>query len=354
MVFRQDLEQFINTICVDRFDLDTSTHTQELYEPTGDLSEGLSGDPLYLIKNKEGRLLFIVKAFTGNRDTLQSFSAIMTASNFLYSLNLKQFTFTQPIAFIHLKRDDAHACLVAMEAAEGQSLISMIKSRSVENSLKAAAKLGKALAELNCIQSPNAANFSPYYLEKELLWFTDCVKAISQDPNRFPLNSTSLTESFFRKWKNVLDMPSPFSYIHGDAHPGNVFFNAETGVLTLTDFDRLVYSIDPQKAPAGPSGFEFVFARQSLKFSATAHHFSPEEIEKLDEAFVKNYKEGMGNKFPSQEVLDYYTALFWMRKVYLFATAQKDLMPVMKEQAELQCKMALQNLNRILIEENPS
>lgn len=344
MVFRDDLEAFVAKICLDGYNLQPSSYTIELNQPTGDLTEGLSGVPLFFVRDSKKVLLFVVKAFAGPADTLENFAANMTVCEFLTSLKLKDVYFSCPFAFIKLNKDEHHATLLAFEPAQGESLNVLLKNHALEDALKAVEALGKALAKLNSANADQAKKLSSYYVEKEIHTCSDCIKSISKHPDMFPLDAGTLSRSFLLKWENVRKGPSELGYIHGDAHPGNVFFEKETQHLTLTDLEKLVFSLDPNQLPAGPIAFDFIFARNSLKFSAAAHRISAENIARLDKAFVDSYRSEMKERFPSQQAQDYYTTLFWMRKVYLIATAESNLQPIMQVQVELQRQMAVEYL----------
>lgn len=348
MNFRQDLELFILNVCLERFSHSAASHVIELYQSHGDLTEGLSGDPLFLVKDRNGKLLFVVKAFVDDRDTLENFAAIMTAHKLMESLEFNTFFCTPPIASIRLEREKMHITLIAFEAAQGQSVNSFLKSHAIEIACKAVEAQGCALAELNSIHADQAEHLSIYYIEQATQCLKECLQDIVAFSDQFPLNIQKLSMALLEKWKKVLPAPQPLGFIHGDAHPGNIFFDEKSNTLTLTDLDRLVYSIDAQSAPAGPIAFEFTFARLSLKFSAEAHHILSEDIVRLDEAFVRSYQKGIGNRFPSQDALDYYAALFWMRKVHLIAHAEPGIKPLMQEQVDLQRKMAIENIKTIL------
>jgi len=352
MVFHQELEQFVNEVCLKRFNLMPSEYGLELYEPQGDLTQGLSGDPLFFIRDRKGLLLFVVKAYVGERETLENFSALMEGDALLSGLHLQSFSFPRLIAAVRLVKENMRACLIAMEAAQGQTLNALIKSHALSDALKAAALLGKALAELNSASAKQATHPSPFYVERNVRWLFEGLKDIASFPARFPLDLKVAIAPIFEILGEIQKAPSTLSFIHGDAHPGNVFYEEESGRLILTDFDRLTYSADKQKAPSGPAAFEFVFSRFSLKFSAVAHRLLPEETDTLDKAFVSAYKEGMQGLFPTQTALDYYTLLFWMRKIHLIAAAEPNLMPLMQEQVELQRIMALEELTKLLFHDS--
>lgn len=354
-MFRRELEQFAQKIAQEHFQADPKSLTIETYENPGDITEGLSGFPLFFIKHRDKGVLFVIKAFLDENALMAN---TMTLGSFLVAaLALKESKPTLPIGHVEHVKEGHRAVLIALEAAKGESLHNLLikvgeaplgsplRQDRFNSLINAVSKSAKALAELNKAHSEKSHGLAPRFLERDKLWIDDFLAVIEQYPNLTPFKKQKAAKQIKFFNAEMQKKPMAIGYIHGDAHPGNLFYDSEQDLLFFTDLDRVCSSIGANGEPAGPVAFEYVFALLSLKFDASLHGLTTEEIQKIEESFHEAYKKKTEQSFPSEESIAYYSCIFWIRKLFLIATADPNVRPKMKEQIEIQRKMAIESLS---------
>lgn len=350
-MFRKELEKFVNDVSRKIFRVDPSGLLIENYVNPGDVTEGLSKYPIFFVKNSEGELIFLVKAFIQSQDKSQLLIGFLVGSDFIAALPLKESRAAVALAFNSYEKNQEKVTLVAIQPAAGFSLNEHIRQlaqtpygttlrvNKFDQLLCGIEKAGKALAELNHLRIKPSPGISPYFEARDEHWFQDYQQL---NPRQQQIQKTFETLALDVKHHH----PSPVGYIHGDAHPGNLFYDKEKEVLTLTDFDRLIYSIDEHQVPRGPVAFEFVFASLSFLLAGRLHGLAEEESRKIEECFQQAYWEKIPALDP--QTLKYYRCLFWMRRLYLIATAAPDLSPKMQQQLKIIQETAKSSLEKDL------
>jgi uncharacterized protein (DUF2252 family) len=90
-----------------------------------------------------------------------------------------------------------------------------------------------------------------------------------------------------------LDNPGGAALTHGDAHPGNFFYDPRVGT-TLIDTPNLYFSMDEKRNPAGFPARDVAKLYQSLAIAGRGSGLSPEEALRLQRAFLQAYSDAGG------------------------------------------------------------
>ncbi len=107
---------------------------------------------------------------------------------------------------------------------------------------------------------------------------------------------------YLKKYNNHL--PGPYGIIHGDAHPGNIFYDKKTNQITFIDFQ-----MTPPISKGGPAGVDIAQFLVSLELMTKYRDFSDQQVEELREAFLQAYREN-GPKISDQEIVFYEKKVF--------------------------------------------
>jgi phosphotransferase family enzyme len=87
--------------------------------------------------------------------------------------------------------------------------------------------------------------------------------------------------------------PGGASLVHGDAHPGNFHYDPEVGT-TIIDTPNLPFSMDHQGNPIGSAARDYAAYTMKIRSFGLRSKLRPEEIEHLQKAAQRAYREGGG------------------------------------------------------------
>ncbi|GAB5411329.1 MAG: hypothetical protein ChlgKO_04430 [Chlamydiales bacterium] len=102
---------------------------------------------------------------------------------------------------------------------------------------------------------------------------------------------------------NVPELEQQAAVIHGDPHPGNLFYDEATDKLIFIDLIDMAPSLQGQRG--GPLARDAIYARNYIKLKAEFSGRSNREIATLMKTFDANYTFPISNKSRN-----YYTGLF--------------------------------------------
>jgi len=79
--------------------------------------------------------------------------------------------------------------------------------------------------------------------------------------------------------------PGPSGIIHGDTHPGNIFYDPKTDQISFIDFGST--HLAREGAPILQDAGNFLL---TFEVFASYYHLTPNEIDKLTHTFLETYK----------------------------------------------------------------
>ena len=262
--------------------------------------EGVSGAPVYLIHNAEGEIVGALKIFPKAEEFARELSS-------LQKLGTMQLTFGQGVNAKGVARTTSasgQGGMLVSSAAEGQALNRMMAATAGKSGparLQAFADLkaaiianARALSRLH--SSVPAGEVADSYVQRHVDATMDITgKLEAQEPK---LSAVGLDPATIRPRVNKLvaafkQHPGGSSVVHGDAHPGNFFYDPASGI-TMIDTPTLHYSLDAQGNPIGSAGRDVANFGQKLANFGRTYGLSPTEIGDLQSVFRTNYVEAGG------------------------------------------------------------
>ncbi len=249
--------QEIKEISTSFFSLTKSELRLKEHSAPKDLAEAGLGDPIFMVLNGENQPIGVIKTVSiDDPDARASFEAEYKTLDLINHLPLKNFHAIQ----LRGTSETKSLGIVAEDVAKGSSLNTYLKMISNSSSIEKRSQLlhelkmaithtANALAELHNYQS------FPYPEQKYLM------KYDTDQP------------------------PGPFGIIHGDTHPGNIFYDAKSDFLTFIDFGSA--NLSGEGAPVLQDAANFLL---TFEIFASYYRLTPEEITLLTNSFIATYQ----------------------------------------------------------------
>ncbi|MBM3194091.1 MAG: hypothetical protein FJZ59_07675 [Chlamydiae bacterium] len=226
-----------------------------------DLAEAGQGDPVFIVKDKKGNPIGVIKTIsTKFPDGRAHFKAEYEALDFLSHLQLKNFHTVKFKGIAETTLDGEKKGIIAEEFAKGLSINQFLKNISKTKNNQ---KRELLLRELN------------RGLEK-----TAIALAELHQVKKFSYPSQSYLIKF-----DTDHPPGPSGIIHGDTHPGNIFYDPKTDQISFIDFGST--HLAREGAPILQDAGNFLL---TFEVFASYYHLTPNEIDKLTHTFLETYK----------------------------------------------------------------
>ncbi len=269
---------------------------------------GKSHDPVFFIKDEAGSLCYVVKAFQHPRDLSGKFLPEISALDLIAELALPGVAPVTPIAFALYRKDGEEWALLLETAAKGQRIDQFVYQAGALQPAskerldflnvchKAFRNLGEGFAKLHARKS-TLPNYLP---QQDIVKYDQKLFQILNSPfiqeelhKRIPIeNFVRYIECIKREASHF---PIYYSYWHGDAHLGNLFFNEQEEAIYLIDVARMHQSISIQGEPLLSGTMDLIRVDESLRRKAIGH-LSEEELDKLLHTFYSAYEECSGER----------------------------------------------------------
>ncbi|GAB3164151.1 hypothetical protein GCM10027258_85390 [Amycolatopsis stemonae] len=263
---------------------------------------GYSGAPVRRILDTRGKLLGVLKLFPSREQFAMELSA-------LARLGRVRIVGGRAVAALGVARASLPATtgIVVTSAARGHDVEGMMEETGATPSgperrrlfaeLSAAvAGIGRTLAQLHTTPKGSGAPVASAFLKRHL---DDMVARRDRLPGlRDELAVAGIDVGALQSRIDALVAgfrahPGGSALVHGDAHPGNYFYDAAAGV-TIIDVTTLHLSIDARGNPIGaPSRDVGVFAQQLAHYSVTLK-LTRAEVATLQAVFRSAYAAGGG------------------------------------------------------------
>jgi aminoglycoside phosphotransferase (APT) family kinase protein len=233
-------------------------------------------------------------------------------------LNYEGLTPIQPIATATYNKDGCYWGLLLQSAAKGERFDSFIYrcrdqleeencdfEEEILKAQKAFKKLGQTLAQFQSVKSKETGTLPESATEKfeerwqELIQNHLALQAISA---RFPIEDLA---NFIEKVKkDALEAPIYYSYSHGDAHLGNIFYNAKEDRIYFIDTAKLDQSISYDGEPILDGIKDILRAEENLRRKALGI-LKDEDVERCIAALYEGYQEEAGDNLDPRLLLYY-------------------------------------------------
>jgi hypothetical protein len=287
----------------------------ELRPVGGGGAKGVSGAPVFLVRDESGAVTAVTKVFPDTVDFARDLSSLERLS----SLDLS-FDVAQPLAVGMIHSPEGLAGTVVYAVAPGKPIDDLISDtasatgeervRQVEDLSTAVRQTAQALAELHTQPDGSGGEVGRLYLDNHRQALQARVESLL--PHRELLLKAGLdVDELHRRAMNTIEAtrvhPGVSAYAHGDAHPGNFFWDKEKGV-TFIDTTTVHYSIGEDSRPIGSAERDLGNFEQWLTQWGREFGLSLDEVGRLRADFSEAYEQAGGQR-PTEDML----ALFALR-----------------------------------------
>lgn len=302
----QNVAAFIQTVLKKKYEIVNAADTN---------LRGHSQDRVFFLKDTEGALKYIVKAFyTGNSHFLAEVSAL----DRLIELHFAGGGLVYPVAAAKGRNADREYTLLLETAAAGKRMDQYLQAISdaknspkrkeaLEEAVQALSRTGEHLAKLHSIKS------EPLPLPSKIFnKFDRAVKGLQEDKKvqtLFKQENIDVKKllaylSDLRREVSFLEVPR--TYLHGDAHLGNMFYDITNDHFYFIDVFHIHDSMDQSGAPLSDGILDFMRAQISLE-SKASKKLKQAEIDLLVAAYRGAYGLESGS-LPEKQLSDFHTA----------------------------------------------
>jgi aminoglycoside phosphotransferase (APT) family kinase protein len=268
---------------------------------------GYSGAPVQRILDASGRLLGVLKIFPSREQFAMELSALAR----LGRVRIVGGRAVAALGVARTSRRPTTAGVVVTSAAPGRDVEGMMKEtgrtpsgperrRMFAQLSTAVAGIGRTLAQLHTSPAGSGGPVADAFLRRHLDDMVDRRGKLSAFRTELAIAGIDLGALQSRIDELVAGFrahPGGSALVHGDAHPGNYFFDPASGV-TIIDVTTLHLSIDARGNPIGaPSRDVGVFAQQLAHYSVTLK-LTRAEVATLQAVFRRAYAAAGGGTTP--------------------------------------------------------
>ncbi len=262
-------------------------------------AKGLSGAPVMLVRDEEGRNVGVLKAFPDAEEFARELSALQRLRTGGFSW------FGTPAALGIAATPQRHGVVVSA-LAPGKAIDDLITEVGRSTGAEwapAYAQLewsvvgvGAALADLHTAAEGSGAPVAREFLDRHVAvvrkWTGQVVDVMRALPDSHG-DLDELTRRVEQTITEARDVRGWAALAHGDAHPGNFFWHPERG-LTIIDLPMLHYAMDGAGNPIGAPERDLAYFEIKLVDFGMTLGLKPEELSHLRLAFRNGYRDAGG------------------------------------------------------------
>lgn len=292
--------------------------------------QGKSDAPVTLVYNTEGNLLAAIKQFPV--DQVNEMAGELSGLQTLNQLNLNGVHTVTVLGAARLPNGEGvliaspargvtidHLMIRVGNAAPGAA-----QDAAMAELREAVYRVGQALAKFHTIP-PGSGQYPATTLERQLnsaesiaAEIAERIAALNEDHIVIDLNTEDMITRVSTLANQARLNPGFASFVHGDFHPGNIFFDKEFGI-TFIDTLRLHESINAEGVPIGAPARDFAAFLHKLATFGAEYGIPAEKITELQSLFEEAYVASAGRMSPE-------TQQFFLARTALgvFLSALKD------------------------------
>jgi hypothetical protein len=196
--------------------------------------------------------------------------------------------------------------------------------------IKAFSRMGQSLAQLHGYKEAVVGSMPEWNLER---YNNRVMEMLGNDLIRQQLSETIPVPAFVdyvTHVKNeVLAISVPRTYLHGDAHFGNMFYSEEEELFYFIDAARLHKSIDRKGLPILDGTLDLLRVEENLKIFVLKG-LSEGVANLLLETFYQSYREQSG-RFPEARLLNFYRVFMLMGRLIIYSRYSNEAEPAQKK-----------------------
>jgi hypothetical protein len=278
---------------------------------------GKSHDPVFMVKDQKGDLCYILKAFQNPRQIPSKFLPEISALDLIKQLSLPNVGVVEPLAFASYGDGKQEWGLLLESVAKGKRIdqyVLQIAKQEINSeqrflylqvAQKAFNRMGEGLAELHRIKSPIFASIPAAAVVK----YEDKLNKIINDQFIVDQLSKHFSLSDFITYvENIKNegtlTPVAYSYWHGDAHLGNMFYDELDDSLYFIDVAKMHLSIDIKGQPLLDGTVDLIRVEENFR-RISLGLLTEEELDLLLTTFYRAYEYKAG-QLPDKRLLTFH------------------------------------------------
>lgn len=307
---KYDAHSSLENAVIEFLNDEISSNKEDYHVVNANLTDvgGASHDPVFLVRDVSGKLCYIVKAFRSPRDLLSKFVPEISSLALIQKLSIPGVVPIKPIAFAAYSNQDEEWGLLLETAAKGQRIDQFIyqlgsfqptsKERKafLEVCKKIFQKIGEVFAELHSRKSLQTFSIP----EQDLAKYNNKISTILESSFiSGELKKHFSMENFLQYVENIrddaLNTPLFYSYWHGDAHLGNMFYDTLKDDFYFIDVAKLHHSVSIQEEPLLDGTMDLVRVEENLRRRSIGI-LSESEVDAIIKSFFESYQQRSGQE----------------------------------------------------------
>ncbi|MGQ0577114.1 MAG: phosphotransferase [Pseudonocardia sp.] len=265
----------------------------------GEGAVGYSGAPVNLILGAGGEVLGVLKVFPRAEEFARELSALQRLGS------LTQVGGVLPLGVARTAGPAGGGVLVS-SAAPGrgidQLMLEVGRARGAERAAKFAdlrdtiSAAGRALADLHAAGGASGTPPS-LFIQRHVDAMRDIAAKLDSNQGLLAeeagIDTTELRHRVEQLIAQLRANPGGSAIVHGDAHPGNLFYDPAAGI-TMIDTPTLHLSLDAEGAPIGAPARDVAYLAHKLAYFGPGWGLEPDEVIELQQVFRQAYADGGG------------------------------------------------------------
>jgi len=250
---------------------------------------GVSGAPVFFLFDDQGQSIATVKLFPNLNEFVRELSA-------LKRFEQEGFEVIKSPQNLGVAKAGELGVLVS-SVAPGAAIDDYLqrlgtatgenRSIEMERTMQAVKGNARALSELHSVRGGQVPQ---RFLERHINAVRDIEGKLSARIREVPgIEASWLHEQIDQVVLDAIANPGQASLVHGDAHPGNFFWDQPSEQLTAIDTPTMHYSMGEGGEPIGAPGRDYGNFYQKLAHFGVNYEVLPEEVEQLQQAFADEY-----------------------------------------------------------------
>ncbi len=286
-------------------------------------AKGRSGAPVYLVRGESDEVVAIAKIFPKAEEFVRELSSLER----LRSREFTRFTVPDPLAVGVIHTLEGPAGVLVSAVAAGRPIDDIIadagQSQGAEREQRlavlsqAVADTATALAELHTRPEGSGRPVAGSYLNFHTALARRLADAVLADRFLYEDLGGLRVDELSRRVDDAIVAsrrdPGRAALVHGDAHPGNFFWDPSRGV-TFIDTPTFHYSVDDHGNPIASPERDVSNFEQRLAHYGRVFHLASDEVGRLHETFISSYR-AAGGAEPNGDTLRMFAARSVLNKL---------------------------------------
>jgi aminoglycoside phosphotransferase (APT) family kinase protein len=286
---------------------------------------GFSGAPVLRILDAGNTLLGVLKLFPSKEQFAMELSSLARLGR--VRIVRGRAVYARGVARSSRRRD-AYGMVVS-SAAPGRDVEGMMRETGAtptgpERRQKfrklstAVAAIGRTLARLHTVSPGSGGAVASAFVQRhidEMLGRKSQLPALRAQLASVGIDVAELQSRIDTLVARFRANPGRAALVHGDAHPGNYFYNPATGV-TIIDTTTLHFSIDARGRPIGAPSRDIAYFTQQVAHYSVTLKLTPTEVAALQTVFRRAYTAagGVGTTAESDAFFRARPSLGWLMR----------------------------------------